>query len=137
MFKNTDYKFNHYIVYKKLTLQGYRLVRYNEMLKRKNKVSKNNQYGKIETQHNNKKRKIEVDEEIDGTKKICYEQMKDLQKLSQKKIQLKIIQNLFEEIQKKVPVDYSLKLPDIYIDYCVFMASNKSRTDYNFNLSIW
>lgn len=130
MFKSTDYNSNKYTVYKKLALQGYRLVRYTEICKRKSKSSKHDsQSSKIPIEIS-KKRKIEGDEEID-IKKGCSRQSKNQNQ------EREFINSLFEEMQKKVPVEYSKKSGDIEVDYCVFVSNNKSRTEYDFNLSIW
>lgn len=97
------------------------------MVKKKSKMKEDTKVTQIH------KRKIE-DEIILGSKKICDEMNNDNK--SGISFNEQYIQKLFLDMKNSAPQVYNTFEKQVP-DYCVFTASNKSRTDYDFNLIIW
>lgn len=129
---DTGFKLNTYIAYKKLVMQGFRLVRYSEILKKMNKRIKNTQ---SDTLSENKEKRNIQEEGLVEPKRHCSKSIS--MQIVDKKSQIQLIEDLFEEFRKKSPKEYISTVNDFFPDYCIFLPTNKSRIDCDFNLVIW
>ncbi|XP_018565884.1 tRNA-splicing endonuclease subunit Sen54 isoform X2 [Anoplophora glabripennis] len=137
-----------YRVYKKLALLGYRLLRYSELRRRLSKTTKkqdpitnNSTNSEIKSDERHRKRVLEAENEFNPKKiKINPEtdQLKGQPGASNRNVtQSQYILNIFEKLRETAPREYdSVVTDDVAPQYCIFLPSNKSRCDYDFNLYI-
>ncbi|KAJ8946304.1 hypothetical protein NQ318_004193 [Aromia moschata] len=136
-----------YRVYKKLVLLGYRVLRYEEIMRRKFKNKKTDDG--INQELNNKsssKRSIEECGENEcGRKRLCTETTNVSEVKSRGlniiepvvNIQKKSFKDILEKLRTTAPRPYKLSLKNEQIpDFCVFLPNNKTRCDYDFHLFI-
>ncbi|KAG5871429.1 hypothetical protein JTB14_036084 [Gonioctena quinquepunctata] len=123
-----------YMIYKKFVLRGYRLMRYEEILRRllKGKTKPFSKFEQVESSNRTKRHHSQESEDLSKrSKKIKLQNdLKDTDK------QLKIkIEDVFERMKRDSPKEYDTSIhPDLCPEYCVFLPTNKSRTDWNFSL---
>lgn len=124
---------NRYRMYKKLLLHGFKVMRYSAMMLKNNKV-----IGKViskQDQINMVKRKSDDKDILEPSKRHCPES--STRGLSSKSQQM-VIKQVFDILQKHAPQVYNNHLPSGKApDYCIYMANNKSRSNYDLSLDIW
>ncbi|CAH1154653.1 unnamed protein product [Phaedon cochleariae] len=125
---NNDFEFRKYLVYKKLVLNGYRVVSYKELLR---KVSRKIREIDVDVEEKRScKRKIEESctSGNDNKKIILDSDTGEEQKVK--------VDNILEKIRSKAPKTYSSHTSKANPEYCVFSPNNKNRTDWDFSVYI-
>ncbi|XP_028129450.1 uncharacterized protein LOC114325563 [Diabrotica virgifera virgifera] len=121
-----------YQAYKKLVLQGNRVIRYNEVVRKRNN-------GKIPKENSNtcgdtRKRKLEDETDQVQEKRARAEESDDSENDERAD---EYIRRIFEKLRSSCPKEYSSKETlETCPDYCVFTKNNNSRVEWDFNLYI-
>lgn len=144
-----------YMIYKKLALLGYRLLRYSELLRRLSKTTKKTDTNINNSERNDLKKNVPIRKHILNVKNDEFSSKKRKVELetgnlnlgNQKSLpsgsdtnpaQSEFIKDIFEKLQETAPSEYDRKvISDTTPQFCVFLPNNKSRYDYDFNLYIW
>lgn len=122
-----EFTLNKYRVYKKLMSQGYRVVRFSEITRRKGKKTKENENS------NEKKRGLEETE----NKATELKKIKIVSSNERLEFKKKEINKIFEELRKKAPQSYvPNKNEEPTPDFCLFLASNSNRINWDYNLYV-
>ncbi|CAG9830607.1 unnamed protein product [Diabrotica balteata] len=122
-----------YQAYKKLVLQGNRVIRYSEVVRKRNngKIPKEN--SKI-CDTDTRKRKLEDENDEVQEKRIRSEDLDDSETDERAG---EYIRGIFEKLRNSCPKEYSSKEAlETSPDYCVFIKNNSSRVEWDFNLYI-
>lgn len=121
------WKLEQYRVYKKLLLDGFKLMRYSTLILKKGRI-KEQKHSLVE------KRKINEKDHSEHSKRHCQDLDEDIVSIEPRQ---KIINQLFLDMQKNAPKQFiniaEVKKPD----YCIFLSNNKSRCNYDLELDIW
>ncbi|CAH0564943.1 unnamed protein product [Brassicogethes aeneus] len=115
----TGYNSNKYLVYKKLVLQGYKVI---NLIEHKRKLKKQCNKRKSESNLNDGK-KIKIDE--------LEEELKVLQ--SKEEIIIKKIDDIFKRIQENAPTSFRNVETDLEVEYFAFSTKNNSN-NYEFRI---
>lgn len=104
-------------------------MRYTELEKKTQKIK---EISNISGQ--SKKHKLDEEENLTDTKRHCIQSSGETSSVNP---QQELIQKLFVDMQKNIPQQCNSNPSGQIPEYVVFLSSNKSRLDYDFNLIIW